>query len=94
LKTGEYAGCIGINEMVAVKLPLELYERYMYEAHHRQPLEEEEKLEAARQNAEMAVAASARHPVSLEVEEGSDELGRAPEPPSFHETLTDRSRHR
>ena len=44
LKTGEYAGLIGVNEMVAFKLPLSLYEAYMQEAHHQAPLREENKL--------------------------------------------------
>ena len=47
LKTGEYAGMIGVNEMVAFKLPLHLFQMYMKEAHHTAPLEEEEKLDAA-----------------------------------------------
>ncbi len=38
MKTGEYAGCIGINEMVAAKIPLALYQAYMNSAHHEQPL--------------------------------------------------------
>ena len=41
LNTGEYAGMIGINEMLAFKLPLQLYERFMYENHYKQPLEKE-----------------------------------------------------
>lgn len=44
IKTGEYAGMVGINEMVAYKLPLSLYEQYMQEAHHHAPRREEEKL--------------------------------------------------
>lgn len=44
LKTGEYAGMIGVNEMVAFKLPMRLYEMYMKEAHHERPNAEEGKL--------------------------------------------------
>jgi len=44
VKTGEWAGYIGVNEMLAFKLPLSLYEKYMREAHHDAPLREEEKL--------------------------------------------------
>ena len=43
-KTGEYAGCIAVNEMIAAKLPESLYQRYMKEAHHDAPLREEDKL--------------------------------------------------
>lgn len=44
VKTGEYAGMIGVNEMLAFKLPMSLYERFMQEAHHDAPLREENKL--------------------------------------------------
>jgi hypothetical protein len=44
LKTGDWAGFIGVNEMLAFKLPISLYEKYMREAHHDAPLREEEKL--------------------------------------------------
>jgi hypothetical protein len=44
LKTGDWAGLIGVNEMLAFKLPISLYEKYMREAHHDAPLREEEKL--------------------------------------------------
>ena len=44
VKTGEWAGFVGVNEMLAFKLPLSLYEKYMTEAHHNAPLREEEKL--------------------------------------------------
>lgn len=44
LKTGEYAGCIGINEMVAFKLPMKLYQGFMKEAHYDAPNREEGKL--------------------------------------------------
>jgi hypothetical protein len=44
VKTGEWVGFIGVNEMLAFKLPLSLYEKYMQEAHHDAPLRELEKL--------------------------------------------------
>lgn len=43
-KTGELAGCIMVNEMVAARLPMRLYQRYMTIAHHDAPLDEEEKI--------------------------------------------------
>lgn len=92
LKTGEWAGCIGVNEMVAFKLPLRLYEAYMKEAHHTQPLYEEEKLSEATRVAEQEASTIARRPVSFELEDGQAELGDEPdEPPSFEDTLTDRT---
>jgi len=44
LKTGDWSGFIGVNEMLAFKLPMSLYEKYMREAHHDAPMREEEKL--------------------------------------------------
>jgi hypothetical protein len=44
VKTGEWVGFIGVNEMLAFKLPQSLYERFMQEAHHDAPLREENKL--------------------------------------------------
>lgn len=56
LKTGEYAGLIGVNEMIAAKLPMSLYQGFMQEAHHDAPLREETKLsdvaDAIREQAE------------------------------------------
>lgn len=46
LKTGDYSGFIGVNEMVAAEIPERLYQRMMAEVHHRLPLSEEEKLRA------------------------------------------------
>ena len=43
-KTGDYVGCVMVNEMIAAKLPTSLYLRYMQEAHHDAPLREENKL--------------------------------------------------
>lgn len=44
LKTGDYQGYIGVNEMVAAKLPLSLYTRFMEEVHHRAPAADEARL--------------------------------------------------
>lgn len=45
IKTGEWSGLIGVNEMIAFKLPQSLYQAFMREAHHDAPLREEDKLE-------------------------------------------------
>lgn len=44
MKTGEYAGYIAVNEMLAFKLPERLYQAYMKEAHYVAPLKEAEKI--------------------------------------------------
>lgn len=46
VKTVDYAGIVAVEEMVAAKIKLDTYNLYMKEAHHTQPLQEEEKLRA------------------------------------------------
>lgn len=76
IKTGDWVGCIGINEMIAMKLPLDLYYMYMKENHHDQPLFEDQKLtdtaDSIREQAER---------VGSKVEEFSGISGLRHEPP-------------
>lgn len=44
INNGEHSGFIGINEMLAFKIPLGLYQKYMEISHHEAPMEEEQKL--------------------------------------------------
>lgn len=82
IKTGEYAGCVGINEMVAFKLPLRLYEMYMKEHHHDGPLKEEKKLSAVLE----VIAQQAREAgAHVEMGDGSASLGKAARRPIFEE---------
>lgn len=79
-KTGEYAGCVAVNEMLAAKLPLDLYEMYMTEAHHNAPNQEEDKLKATLES----IQATARGvKAEVLVEEGNAELGRNTRTPRF-----------
>lgn len=90
IKTGTYEGCIGVNEMVAFKLPIELYEAFMRESHHLQPLAEEGKLTAAVDTMKQMMAASAKSGmkgIKIIAEDGYADLGQAPEPPSFAEMI-------
>lgn len=92
VKTGEYAGCIGVNEMVAFKLPEHLYEAYMYEAHHVQPLDQEQRLSMVNEIKETAARAAKRgdRGIQIDEEQGQRSLGRSREPPSFSDTLDNR----
>ena len=58
IKTGEWQGFIGVNEMLAFKLPLSLYKRFMHEAHHEAPAREDEKLTAVLDGIKEAAAAA------------------------------------
>lgn len=76
IKTGEYAGLIGINEMIAFKLPMALYKQYMQIAHHDVAAQNEESLNAEtmamRQQAE-------RQGARLDLSEGHQDIA-APKP--------------
>lgn len=56
LRSGEYEGCIGVEEMIAAKLPEELFQGYMKIAHYDRPKEQEDilnrNIEELRHNAE------------------------------------------
>jgi len=85
IKTGEWEGCIGVNEMLAFKLPLVLYEEYMHINHHEAPLSEEEKLSSSIRAMEAEMNQASKGAVELELEDGTAALGVAPEPPPFAE---------
>jgi hypothetical protein len=73
LKTGDWVGFIGVNEMLAFKLPLSLYELYMTEAHHDAPQREEEKLTETAQFMEQQASASKSR---ITRDEGFSEIGQ------------------
>lgn len=77
-------GCIGVNEMVAFKLPLRLYQAYMKEVHHTQPSAEERKLRTAIDlaNESLAQQGLAKKTRIME-EDGNAELGRSRKAPDF-----------
>ena len=80
LKTGEYAGLVGVNEMIAAKIPDRLYLRFMREAHHDAPLREEDKISDALDS----MSAQARGSKSKMVEEeGMSSLREAAPSPIF-----------
>jgi hypothetical protein len=58
IKTGDWQGFIGVNEMLAFKLPISLYKKYMQAVHYDAPNQEEERLlgatESMREQAERA----------------------------------------
>lgn len=80
LTTGPYVGCIGINEMVAAKLPMRLYEMYMTEAHHNQPLAEEGRLRST-----LDVVREASGKTQVYLEGGMAALGQNPRRAHFED---------
>lgn len=73
LKTGDWVGFIGVNEMLAFKLPMSLYEKYMQEAHHDAPMREEDKLA---ETAEYMQQQAQRSGTSVVFGDGNSEIGQ------------------
>lgn len=71
LKTGEYAGLIAINEMVAFKVKDSLYQAYMTQAHHTMPAQQDEKLI---HDVEQYNALLKANKTYIEAEEGQKEI--------------------
>lgn len=80
IKSGEWEGVIGVNEMLAFKLPSHLYQMYMTEWHHNSPMREEQKLrdtlDSIREQAE-------RRGSSVEEGDGTKALGASAPKPRF-----------
>lgn len=86
MKSGDYPGVVGVNEMLAAKLPLHLYQAYMQEVHFTQPLQEEEAIYRSALMANEEAAQAAKRGGRMKgpmIESGTQELGQAREPPSF-----------
>lgn len=83
LKVGLIDNVVGVNEMVAAKIPLRLYSAYMREVHHDAPAAEEQKL--VRQT-EGLMAQAEEIGAVLQSGDGLEALKqRAPRPGSFTE---------
>jgi hypothetical protein len=72
-KTGEYVGCIAVNELLAYKIPTNLYMMYMEEAHHNQPFQEEQKLKNV---LDLIKREAEERGANVEAGEGNEELGK------------------
>jgi hypothetical protein len=86
MKTGDYPGAIGVNEMIAAKLPLHLYEAFMREVHFDAPLREEEAIYSDALAVNEQVMRAAKRGGQMKgplIEAGTQELGSAREPPTF-----------
>lgn len=80
IKSGEYVGYIGVNEMLAARIPTRLYEMYMAENHHTQPMKEQSKLADV---AERIKAQALKKGADLQVESGFQTLRENPRMPVF-----------
>lgn len=76
----DFAGGIMVNEMLALKIPLHVYQQFMLEAHHYGPNREQEKLTDV---VDAIQAEAERRKARVEEEEGMKELRRTPAAPIF-----------
>lgn len=89
-KSAEFPGVVSWREMIGMKLPLHLYQAFMEEVHHNEPVRQEEgiyndALAAGEQAAQSAKRGGRmRNPV-VESGDGTDVLGQAREAPNFCE---------
>ena len=78
--SGEFEGCISINEMILAKIPNELYQEIMAINHYERPLQEEELLRA---NMELDEADSDGHRLGQVYGDGIQNLGQRVRRPVF-----------
>jgi len=74
-KGGSFQGCIMVNEMIAAKIPTRLWEKYMANNHHVEPLFSEEQLIAKTKEQQEEAA---RHGAQIIESPGMVELGKDP----------------
>lgn len=56
IKSGEWQGCVGVNEMLAFKIPNDKFDMYMKELHYHAPNREEEGINAIYEQAQAQAA--------------------------------------
>lgn len=81
IKSGEWTGFIGVNEMLAFKIPISLYEKFMTEAHHNMPLQEEEKLT---ETAEFLKQQARQQGAHIQTGDGLSEIAEDKRKPKFN----------
>lgn len=86
IKDGPFKGAISVNEMVAAKVPLHLYEAFMRANHYEAPMQEEEAIYTEAMGVSEAAQQSARRGGKMKapiIEVGTQELGQPREVPTF-----------
>lgn len=83
-KGGDFVGCIMVNEMIAAKLPIHLYEAFMRECHFDQPMQQEEAIYNEAMATNEAAAQAARRGGRLRgpiIEAGVEEMANTDRQP-------------
>lgn len=82
LSSGQYEGCIGINEMILAKLPSSLYQRFMAAVHHELPYQEAAKL---KYQAESIAQEAQSEGADVLISKGLREIDRRAKTPDFND---------
>lgn len=92
MKSADFGNLIAVNEMVAFKLPLRLFQMYMEHNHHQAPLEEEQKLSNALETMkeQMARAAGGRKRIRIDVADGTEDIVTDRPAPKFRKMYGER----
>lgn len=80
IESGEFSGCIAVNEMILSKIDVELYQELMLINHHEKPLQEEELLRA---NIELDEEDSSGRKLAQTEGEGIQNLVKKTRKPTF-----------
>jgi hypothetical protein len=77
---GSYPGCIMVNEMIAAKIPLDLWNQYMAINHHERPMDEAGKMKRTADSANEELAGSGARVLASA---GAREMAQDPGAPDF-----------
>lgn len=86
IKDGPFKGAISVNEMIAARLPLHLYEAFMRANHYEAPMQEEEAIYTEAMGVSEEAQQSARRGGKMKapiIEVGTQELGQPRAVPTF-----------
>lgn len=83
MTSGEFVGCVSINEMILARIPHELYQELMLINHHERPLAEEELLRANAIEKIMDEEDSSGKALGQVIGEGLRKLARPAKTPVF-----------
>lgn len=82
MSSGDYDGCVMVNEMILSKIPQEIYQEIMTILHHENPRDEELSIRRRVEEAVETTVDSEGKRI-LKMEEGMQELGKARPVPTF-----------
>lgn len=82
VQSGEFEGCVSVNELILAKIPMELYNEMMLINHYEKPMQEEQLLKA---NMDSGEEDSNGRQLGEKYGDGINNLGRVVRRPNFIE---------